>query len=194
MTVLILGPSAWLPGKSPDSLESVRQYIPLSWSPAGANRLSPLDVRIALAHLLSSRGVPAIVMESEEPRKPPNSTRKFHDLIRKHRVQDYYVYWPYGAARSGLDIEIGFLLEQMGRDPPGVPGEKVTVFYEDDGANRRAAELAFGSQDRMEFGSLEMGHRTHYYADLIDLGGIAKAWRTQTELIDEVLARASAAD
>ncbi|MCI4324034.1 MAG: hypothetical protein L3K03_08520 [Thermoplasmata archaeon] len=109
-------------------------------------------------------------------------------------MQDYFVYWPFGAARSGLDIEVGFLLEQMDREKPEIEGEHVTVFYEDDGATRRAAGFRIGADGRMQFASLERTRRTHYYSDLVDLGGIAKDWENHGELVEEVLARANAGD
>ena len=115
MTILILGPSQWLPSKQPPSLEVLWGHLPASRAPVSGRPPAPLDVRIALAEILSQRGVSAIVMEAEEPKDPPNSTVKFHELVEKHFVEDYYIYWPYGAARPGLDVELGFLLEQMWR-------------------------------------------------------------------------------
>ena len=188
MTILILGPSQWLPNRLPPSLEVLRGHLPASRQPARGRPLAPIDVRIALAEILSHRGVPAIVMEAEEPKDPPNSTVKFHELVEKHFVEDYYIYWPYGAARPGLDVELGFLLEQMWRRELG--GDHVTVFYEDDGARRRAAGYQFGRNGRLQFVSREKhGKRTRYYPDLVDFGALAKDWRDHAELVEEVLAR-----
>ena len=189
MTILILGPSQWLPSKRPPSVEALRGRLPAFWAPTGGRALAPVDVRLALAEILSQRGVPAIVMEAEEPKDPPNSAVKFHELVEKHFVEDYYIYWPYGAARPGLDVEIGFLLEQMWRRELG--GEHVTVFYEDDCAQRRAAGYQFGRNGRLQFASLEKhGKRTRYYPDLVDFGAVAKDWRDHAELVEEILAEA----
>ena len=66
MTILILGPSQWLPSQQPPSLEVLRGHLPASRQPARGRPLAPIDVRIALAEILSHRGVPAIVMEAVE--------------------------------------------------------------------------------------------------------------------------------
>ena len=189
MTILILGPSQWLPETRPPSLDGLRGALPASWAPLRREVASPLDVRIVLAEVLSQRGVPAIVMEAEEPKDPANSTVKFHELVQKHFVQDYYVYWPYGAARPGLDVELGFLLEQLWRKELG--GDHVTLFYEDDGVRRRAGEYQFGHDGRLRFVSLErQGKRTRYYPDLVDFGALAKDWHDHAELVEEILAHA----
>lgn len=101
MTILILGPSAWLPGKAPSRLEDLRPFLPSGWLAPVEGALRPLDVRVALANKLTQGGAPAIVMEAEEPRDPPNSTAKFLDLVRKHWVKEHYVYWPFG----GLELD-----------------------------------------------------------------------------------------
>ena len=189
MTILILGPSRWLPNKQPPSLGGLRGNLPAPWTAKGPEILTPVDVRMTLAEILTHGGAPAIVMEAEEPKDPPNSTVKFHELVRKHFVEDYYVYWPYGAARPGLDVELGFLLEQMWRRE--LRGDHVPVFYEDDGARRRAAGYQFARNGRFQFVSLERyGKRTRYYPDLVDFGALAKDWRDHGELLEEVLARA----
>jgi len=189
MTILILGPSAWLPGKAPSRLEDLRPFLPSGWLAPVEGALRPLDVRVALANKLTQGGAPAIVMEAEEPRDPPNSTAKFLDLVRKHWVKEYYVYWPFGGARAGLDIELGFLLFQMGRGE--LTGEHLTVFYEDDGDQRRAASLGFTLQGELGFSSFERdGRRTRYYPDLVGFGAIAVGWKNIGELLERVLGRA----
>lgn len=189
MTILILGPSGWFPGKEPHDFDTIYPLIPTGWTTAREGGLRPLDVRVALANILTQQGAPAMVMGAEEPRDPPNSTAKFLDLVRKHWVTEYYVYWPFGGARPGLDIELGFLLLQMGRGE--LRGEHVTVFFEDDRAQRRAAGLEINSKGELQFSSFEReGRRTRYYPDLISFGAIATAWRNTVELLERVLARA----
>ena len=115
MTILLLGPSTWLPGKhltDPGPLRGIPAGSPPG---SGPTAVTPLDLRVALSELLARHGVPALVMEVEEPRDPPNTTSKFLTLVRKHRVDEYFAIWPFGAARPGLDVEVGFLLLQMGR-------------------------------------------------------------------------------
>jgi hypothetical protein len=133
-------------------------------------------------------------MEFEEPLAPQNLTQKFHGLVEKHWVEEYYLYWPFGAARAGTDVEIGFLLEQMGGPHPRLESHHVTVFYEDDGIKRRAADLCLSRDGRLQFDSLESSRRTRYYADLVDLGAIVKAWKDHTELVGRMLARAGVLD
>ncbi|MDE1822190.1 MAG: hypothetical protein KGJ23_02675 [Euryarchaeota archaeon] len=193
MTILVLGPSQWLPGKEPKDLEPLRSQLPSAWTWPGSGGLRPLEVRVALAHLLSQRGAAAVVMEAEEPLHPWNSTAKFLELVRKHMVDQYFVYWPFGAARPGLDVEVGFLLLQMGRGE--LPGDRVVVFYEDDGASRRAASLVYDTAGRMRFSSLEReGRRTRYYPDLVDFGATTKPWKDSQELLERVLAHAGVSD
>ncbi len=69
------------------------------------------------------------------------------------------MYWPYGAQRSGLDVELGFLLEalQRGESPD------VRLFME---VGRHAVGRILDGQ--MVF--LERGHRTRYYEDLSEYG------------------------
>jgi hypothetical protein len=190
MTILVLGPSGWLPRKRPKIPDLVRAALPGSWQALPTRELTPLDVRVALAHLLTLHEVPAIVMEAEETMFPRNLTAKFHELVIKHWVTDYYLYWPYGAARSGMDVEIGFLLEQMAGDTPKLESDRITVFYEDDGEKRRSAEIGFGGGGRLEFTPLERTRRTRYHTDLVDLGAIARPWKNYPELFERVLARA----
>ena len=192
MTILLLIPSEWLPGRRPPLLEQLRASLPATWTARSSAVLCPLDVRVVLANALTVRGVPAIVMEAEEPKSPLVLTQKFHELVEKHRVDEFYLYRPFGAARSGLDVEIGFLLEKMGGEKPKLPADRVTIFYKDDGEERRAAEVRFGLGGRLEFVALEASRRTKYYVDLVRFGATAVGWRDHVELIDRALARSAA--
>jgi hypothetical protein len=194
MTILILGPSTWLPGTHPPSPHQLGEALPPGWESAGSTGMSPLDVRVSLAALRTRRGAPAIALEAEETSTPPNVTRKFHALMEKHWVEDYYVYWPFGGARAGTGVEIGFLLEQTSGVRPKLEAHHVTMFYEDDGFRRRAASLGLTRNGHLTFDSLERSRRTRYYGDLVDLGAIAKSWRNHDELVERVLARAGVAD
>jgi hypothetical protein len=118
MTILILGTSAWLPGRRPQVPDQLRAALypePKLTATAGMSRF---EVRVALANLLTRNGAPAIVMESEEPRVPRNLTRKFHELMEKHWVDEYYIYWPFGAARQERISKLGsFWTEWAGPTP-----------------------------------------------------------------------------
>ncbi len=126
MTILVLGPSTWLPGNRPSIPDRLREALPTGWPSPGSGEMSPLDVRVALANVLNQRGAPAVVMEAEEPKAPRNMTQKFHELVEKHWVEEYYLYWPFGAARAGMDVEIGFLLERMTGANPKLEAHHVT--------------------------------------------------------------------
>jgi hypothetical protein len=143
MTILILGPSSWLPGTHPPIPDQLREALPPGWESPGSSGMSPLDVRVSLAALRTRRGAPAIALEAEETSTPPNVTRKFHDLVEKHWVEDYYLYWPLGAARGGADVEIGFLLEQTSGVRPKLEAHHVSVFYEVTGSGGEPPRSAY---------------------------------------------------
>ena len=98
------------------------------------------------------------------------------------------------AARSGLDVEVGFVLEWMTGSKPKLSPDHVTVFYEDDGAERRAAAVEFSRDGRLQFVALERTCRTRYYADLVDLVAIVRGWKDYPELVERMLARAGATE
>lgn len=138
-SAFILGPSKW------------RE------EPKSAITVAPLDMRRHLAQISSSLGIPGIVMEDEEHRGE-DFTTKFNRLVQERDVQVFVFYVPASARRSGMDVEVGAVLQwmELGWLHPKqvyVLAERVH-YQEDDG-----------------FGSLnEEGNRTWYYHDLASKG------------------------
>jgi hypothetical protein len=114
----------------------------------------------------------------------PGETKagKFARLIRTERVTRYALYWPFGANRAGLDVEIGLILERLHREE--ILGEYVRVLIEDDGAGRSAGALEATSDGRVEFVPAERGRRTVYYGDLVQYGAILTTWADYGELFE----------
>jgi hypothetical protein len=86
-------------------------------------------------------------------------------------VNGYFVFWPFGAQRSGLDVEIGFLLALF------AAGERPDV--------RIFVETGATAAAHVENGSLrifERGHRTRYYEDLVTYGSSIIEWTDCGEL------------
>lgn len=82
------------------------------------------------------------------------------------------MYWPYGAQRSGLDVEVGFLLDAFGRGQ----SPDVRLFIE---AGKHAAGRILHGQ--LTF--LESGRRTRYYEDLSEYGCPIVEWGSYESLL-----------
>lgn len=163
MTVMVLGPSKWRPRVQPRLPGWIRRELPPTWRPKNAATLSPLDIRGALAH-----HVKGVIMEGHQRRPREANTTLFKRVARQHRVTQFFVYWPFGAQRSGLDWELAILCDRLDE------GEDldVRVFVED-----RAGSVQSG-----QFESNEMGRRTTYYEDLVTFGCPIIEWSTYDEL------------
>jgi hypothetical protein len=114
----------------------------------------PIEVRRWLAFHARQTGRKVILMEEETTLPDELLTSKFHRLLLKQDVDEVAIYWPAGCNRSGLDVEIGFLLSLIDRnqiDPAGV------VLVVQDG-------LVALNGNNLTF--LEPGKRTQYFLDL----------------------------
>ena len=75
-------------------------------------------------------------MEEHADLQVETKASKFSRLVHDEEIDQFVLYWPFGANRTGLDIEIGFILEKLRRGE--ITGENVRVLIEDDGPRRRA--------------------------------------------------------
>ena len=107
---------------------------------------------------------------------------KFARIVEDQGVGRFVLYWPFGANRSGLDVEIGFVLERLRRKE--ILGEDVRVLIEDDGAKRRAGRREVRPDGRLGFVSLEEGERTWYYDDLVLYRALLPFWADYGELLE----------
>ncbi len=112
--LFLLGPSKWAQGYAPPNLPAWA-YEHLPKDPVAGGTPSPLDIRRALAARLGVDGHRVVVMETfpDTPGEP--RTEKFSRLVEELEVRRFVLYWPFGANRSGLDVEIGFELERLRR-------------------------------------------------------------------------------
>lgn len=179
MTLFLLGPSKWVQGYAPPPLpawlqEALPESLPSSTIP------SPLDIRKAFASLLATSGHRAVVMEAYPGTPGEANAEKFKRLVREQDVTQFVLYWPFGANRSGLDVETGFLLERLRRKE--ILGKQVRVLVEDDRTHRRAGEVEQLDQRGFTFVSYEVGRRNRYYEDWLPFQAIITSWTDYNEL------------
>lgn len=176
MTNLVLGPSKWKRGYHPEVPPWVREFVPASWSKAHRYASSPLDVRVALAGFLEESDVSTTLMEAQVARPEEPNMGLLQRLVRDLPVKRFLLYWPYGADRSGLDIEIGYLLTRLEENA----GLDVRIFIE---AGGRPAGKLIGR----EFVVAEHRRRTRYYDDLLTYGCKIVEWESYQALFDSFL-------
>lgn len=177
MTDLVLGPTKWRRGYRPEVPSWVREFIPGSWSKSHGYSSSPLDVRAALAGFLEESEVSATLMEAQVARMGEPNMGLLQRLVRDLPVNRFLIYWPYGANRSGLDVEIGYLLTRL-EDQIDLD---VRIFIE--AGSHPAGRLA-GRQ----FVVAEHRRRTHYYDDLLVYGCTMVEWESYQSLFDSFVA------
>jgi hypothetical protein len=121
-------------------------------------------------------------MEEHADLQVETKASKFSRLVHDEEIDQFVLYWPFGANRTGLDIEIGFILEKLRRGE--ITGENVRVLIEDDGPRRRAGGEETAEDGTFTFVSYEKGHRSTYYGDLIPFGAILTGWASYEELFE----------
>ena len=166
MTILVLGPSKWKRGYTPIIPPWVRDRVPEGWAIGHSGQPSPLGIRAAVARDLQvQEGAKATFMEDHLRLSGEKHTSLFTRLMREEAIDQYFLFWPYGSQRSGLDVEIGFLLLKMDQR------EKldIVLFVE-------AGERIAGRVENGLFISREATRRTHYYEDLIAFGASLVEW------------------
>ncbi len=116
------------------------------------------------------------MMELHPPLGGETHTALFQRLVRELPVGRFLLYWPFGAQRAGLDVEIGFLLSKLAG---GVPLD-IRVLIE---SGTRAAGRVVGGV----FESVELGRRTRYYQDLVEYRCPVVEWEDYEALWNAVL-------
>ncbi len=176
MTNLVLGPSKWRRGYRPEIPPWVPDFIPANWSKVHKYAASPLDIRMALAGVLEESEVSTTLMEAQVAKSGEPNMGLLQRLVRDLPVKRFLVYWPYGADRSGLDVEIGYLLTRL-EDKTGLD---VRIFVE-------AGSHPAGKLTGRQFVIAEHRRRTRYYDDLLTYGCQIVEWESYQALFDSFL-------
>lgn len=125
---------------------------------------------------LAGAGCRASMMELHSTLGGETHTALFQRLVRELPVGRFLLYWPYGAQRAGLDVEIGLLLARLAG---GVPLD-VRVLIE-------SGIHVAGRIVRGVFESVEVGKRTRYYQDLVEYRCPVVEWEDYGALWNAVL-------
>jgi hypothetical protein len=115
--------------------------------------------------LQEQEGAKATFMEAHSRLPGEKHTSLFTRLVQEEAIDQYFLFWPYGSQRSGLDVEIGFLLLKMDQ------GEELDIVLFVEAGTRAAGRVENGL-----FVSHEATRRTHYYEDLIAFGASLVEW------------------
>lgn len=172
MSILVLGSSKWKAGYAPRHPPPIDPINLEGLTTAAIELSSPLAIRAAMAwYLREVMGVRATLMELHATKPKETHTSLFHRIVQERRVDGYFVFWPFGAQRAGLDVEIGFLLGQFaqGHSPD------VRLFFE--AGKHPVAQVRDGHLE-----VLEKGSRTRYYGDLAEYGASLVEWPNYSEL------------
>jgi hypothetical protein len=189
MPLILLGPSAWLPKYRPTIPGWVAEILPPGRVIEGKPVPSARDVRFGLVARLRLADVKATALELHHDRVRETPADKLLRIINEGGVERYAIFWPYGAVRPAVDVEIGWLLHSLQRKE--VSGEQIGIFYEWNPEGRKAARERPVAGGRVVFESLERGRRTTYYQSLVDWGAIPIPWAGYEDLLEfmEVFAR-----
>ncbi len=185
MTILILGPSEWGPGRAPPLPEWAKHQLAHARALTGRPNPLGLAVRLGLVEALAHEGHAATAVEFHPTLVGEPLMGKLHRLEREKSVDRFYIYWPWGAVRSSLDIEIGHLETLI--EHHEITGTQISIFFEDDGQQRRAAELRVTSEGFLFFRPLEKGRRSRYHGDLRLYGATFVPWGDHDELLVDFL-------
>lgn len=176
MSIILLGPSKWREGYRP-AQPPVADLLHLEGLPGESPDLaSPLAIRASLAWgLREVEGVRATLMELHARRPGETHSALFHRVCHERKVDGYFVFWPFGAQRAGLDIELGFLLARFAQ------GQDLDVRIFIETGKHAAARVDHGHLE-----ILERGLRTRYYEDLVAYGSSILEWTSYEELWEGV--------
>lgn len=182
MSLLLLGPTKWIPGYRPKTPGWVTNVFPPGRVVEGSPVPSARDVRCGLVARLRLANVKATMMELHEDHAGEDPEEKLARVIREDKVDQYAMFWPWGGTRSGLDVEIGWLLKSIRVGE--VDSDNVAVFYEWNPEGRRAADIVTRKDGTGAFQSLEDHRRTTYYESLVARGAVPIAWSTYEDLLE----------
>ncbi len=144
-------------------------------------------IRRALASFLRENGWDAVIMEDHERLADETHSQHFRRIVSAMSTS-YFVYWPYGAKRAGLDVELGFILDELMKDE----NTDVRLFVESE-----AGRIVFAADEHGHpasyFVSKEKGRRTTYYEDLIKMGAVMVEWKGYDELLSALYQHAVSA-
>lgn len=154
-----------------------------SWQGSGRQPCSLCTGRqVWVVARLRLANVKATMMELHEDHAGEDPEEKLARVIREDKVDQYAMFWPWGGTRSGLDVEIGWLLKSIRVGE--VDSDNVAVFYEWNPEGRRAADIVTGKDGTGAFQSLEDHRRTTYYESLVARGAVPIAWSTYEDLLE----------
>ena len=139
-----------------------------------AGKTWPIELRLRLLKALARMRCPAVVMERVPDLEGENPARKFDRILRDWNVRTFLIVWPKGCRLNGLDVELGWLLNELVNerlDPRDV--QLVTqvdhLKVKDDG-------------DEGTWAMGETGNRTRYYAALVDEGCTIRRYETLADM------------
>jgi|SRR5579871_656933 hypothetical protein len=189
MSLLLLGPSAWLRGYRPRVPGWVTEVLPPGSPAAETSIPTAKEIRFGLVARLRLANIPVTMLELRPDRAGEDPASKLYRVVRELGIDRYAVYWPFGAVRVAVDVEIGWLLHALQHH--GVDGERVALFYEWDPDGHRAAQERPTPDGKIVFESLERQRRTTYYQSLVAWGATPIPWSSYEDLLEflEVFAR-----
>ncbi|MCI4318936.1 MAG: hypothetical protein L3K23_02240 [Thermoplasmata archaeon] len=182
MALILLGPSAWVRRYRPAIPAWVVDILPTGRTVEGEPIPTPRDVRFGLVARLRLADLRATALELHHDRSQETPVDKLLRIAHEARIDRYAIYWPYGAVRPALDVEIGWLLHSLQRKE--IYGESIGLFYESNSEGRQAARERSRTDGRVVFESLERGRRTTYYQSLVAWGAIPIPWSSYEDLIE----------
>jgi hypothetical protein len=182
MPLIVLGPTAWRARYRPTVPRWVVDVLPPGRRVEGTPVPSARDVRFGLVARLRLAGVSATALELHFDRKGESAADKLLRSVQEGGIDRFAIYWPYGAIRPALDVEIGWLLHAIQRKE--ISPDRVGIFYEWNPVGRKAARERPAANGQMVFESLERGRRTTYYQSLVAVGAVPIPWSDYEDLLE----------
>lgn len=182
MSLILLGPSAWLPGYRPSIPGWLVEILPPGVASSNSRVVTPREIRFGLVARLRLANVKATALELHPDRSGEDPASKLLRVVQEAGIEKYALYWPARAVRPAVDVEIGWLLRAV--QDGKVSGDNVGVFYEWDPEGRGAARERITADGRALFESLERTRRTTYYQSLVAWGGVLIPWSTYEDLLE----------
>jgi hypothetical protein len=176
MPTLLLGPSRWSQGFQPAPASLPVLVDEVTRRQAQGPPLEPIEIRRQIVRDLREEGLESVIIEDLPSLEQETPTTKFHRILREADVDLIEIYWPAGANRAGLDVEIGFILSLLDRRE--LSAAEVHLELQSPCVEIRGNDLVF----------LESGRRTQYFLDLFQFECPILVGETYDELLENVLA------